>query len=155
MSFITMMVARLAYRDGFGNNGPLTIAGLDANLTLVMVVYAYFLISIIQILGICTNDNSPMQDTLFALCGFVLYLAIGSKTAHDHGGTAYNALAAMCILTSFVYLADTVLSLLKLKESWIKSFVQIETSNFNLNSKMESSNVWHSEDLTVTWRNKF
>ena len=117
MSFITMMVARLAYRDGFGNNGPLTIAGLDANLTLVMVVYAYFLISIIQILGICTNDNSPMQDTLFALCGFVLYLAIGSKTAHDHGGTAYNALAAMCILTSFVYLADTVLSLLKLKES--------------------------------------
>ena len=150
MSFITMMVARLAYRDGFGNNGPLTIAGLDANLTLVMVVYAYFLISIIQILGICTNDNSPMQDTLFALCGFVLYLAIGSKTAHDHGGTAYNALAAMCILTSFVYLADTVLSLLKLKESWIKSFVQIETSNFNLNSKMESSNVWHSEDLTVT-----
>ena len=150
MSFITMMVARLAYRDGFGNNGPLTIAGLDANLTLVMVVYAYFLISIIQILGICTNDNSPMQDTLFALCGFVLYLAIGSKTAHDHGGTAYNALAAMCILTSFVYLADTVLSLLKLKESWIKSFVQIETSNFNLNSKMESSNVWHSEDLIVT-----
>ena len=150
MSFITMMVARLAYRDGFGNNGPLTIAGLDANLTLVMVVYAYFLISIIQILGICTNDNSPMQDTLFALCGFVLYLAIGSKTAHDHGGTAYNALAAMCILTSFVYLADTVLSLLKLKESWIKSFVQIETSNFNLNSKMKSSNVWHSEDLTVT-----
>ena len=150
MSFITMMVARLAYRDGFGNNGPLTIAGLDANLTLVMVVYAYFLISIIQILGICTNDNSPMQDTLFALCGFVLYLAIGSKTAHDHGGTAYNALAAMCILTSFVYLADTVLSLLKLKESWIKSFVQIETSNFNLNSKMESSNVRHSEDLTVT-----
>ena len=144
------MVARLAYRDGFGNNGPLTIAGLDANLTLVMVVYAYFLISIIQILGICTNDNSPMQDTLFALCGFVLYLAIGSKTAHDHGGTAYNALAAMCILTSFVYLADTVLSLLKLKESWIKSFVQIETSNFNLNSKMESSNVSHSEDLTVT-----
>ena len=150
MSFITMMVARLAYRDGFGNNGPLTIAGLDANLTLVMVVYAYFLISIIQILGICTNDNSPMQDTLFALCGFVLYLAIGSKTAHDHGGTAYNALAAMCILTSFVYLADTVLSLLKLKESWIKSFVQIETANFNLNSKMESSNVWHSEDLIVT-----
>ena len=150
MSFITMMVARLAYRDGFGNNGPLTIAGLDANLTLVMVVYAYFLISIIQILGICTNDNSPMQDTLFALCGFVLYLAIGSKTAHDHGGTAYNALAAMCILTSFVYLADTVLSLLKLKESWIKSFVQIETSNFNLNSKMELSNVWHSEILTIT-----
>ena len=150
MSFITMMVARLANRDGFGNNGPLAIGGIDAGLTLVMVVYAYFLISIIQILGICTNDNSPMQDTLFALCGFVLYLAIGSKTAHDHGGTAYNALAAMCILTSFVYLADTVLSLLKLKESWIKSFVQIETSNFNLNSKMESSNVWHSEDLTVT-----
>ena len=117
MSFITMMVARLAGNDALGNHGPLGIGGIDAGLTLTMVVYAYFLISIIQILGICTNDNSPMQDTLFALCGFVLYLAMGSKTAAAHGGANYNALAAMCILTSFVYLADTVLSLLKLKES--------------------------------------
>ena len=117
MSFITMMVARLAGKDALGNHLPLGIGGTDAGLTLTMVVYAYFLISIIQILGICTNDNSPMQDTLFALCGFVLYLAMGSKTAAAHGGANYNALAAMCILTSFVYLADTVLSLLKLKES--------------------------------------
>ena len=109
-----MMVARL------GNSGsPLGIGGTDAGLTLQMVVYAYFLISIIQIIGICTNDNSPMQDTLFALCGFVLYLSIGAKTAAwaADNMTEHNALAAMCILTSFVYLADTVLLLLKLKES--------------------------------------
>ena len=60
MSFITMMVARLAGNDALGNHGPLGIGGIDAGLTLTMVVYAYFLISIIQILGICTNDNSPM-----------------------------------------------------------------------------------------------
>ena len=120
MAFITMMVARLAGKDAFGNSGyPLGILGTDAGLTLTMVVYAYFLISIIQIIGICTNDNSPMQDTLFALCGFVLYLSIGAKTAAyaSDGATSLNALAAMCILTSFVYLADTVLLLLKLKES--------------------------------------
>ena len=119
MAFITMMVARLAGKIAGSSGYPLGISGTDADLTLTMVVYAYFLISIIQIIGICTNDNSPMQDTLFALCGFVLYLSIGAKTAAyaGDGSTSLNALAAMCILTSFVYLADTVLLLLKLKES--------------------------------------
>ena len=131
-----MMVARLA-----GTNGsPLgTGGGTDADLTMNLVVYGYFLITLIQIIGILTNDRSPMQvryswytifskynfpfqNTLFALCGFCLYLGVGSKIASvvnklpgkqpDQAG-----LASMCILTSFVYLIDLVFCLKTLKDS--------------------------------------
>ena len=61
MTFITMMVARLA-----GPNGsPLgALGGTDANLTMHLVVYGYFFITLIQIIGILTNDRSPVQVLL-------------------------------------------------------------------------------------------
>ena len=62
------------------------------------------------------------------LCGFGLYLGVGAKTAaYTHQNdyilegndvkTAYAGLAAMCILTSLVYLVDFVFSLVNLKKS--------------------------------------
>ena len=117
MTFITMMVARLAG----GSGTQLVIYWTDANITLQMVVYAFFLICIVQIIGICYNDNSLMQDFLFALCGFALYLSIGIKTVVLFGGhnsaTEEKALASMCIITSIAYLVEFVLLILKLKES--------------------------------------
>ena len=137
MTFITMMVARLAGPNGSNlNSGG---GGTDADITLDLVVYGYFFITIVQILGILANDRSPiqvnkwygmffrkytlqLQNTLFALCGFCLYISIGSKIASwvhdsmakhpDHAG-----LASMCILTSFVYLIDLVFCLKTLKDS--------------------------------------
>ena len=63
-----------------------------------------------------------------ALCGFCLYLGVGAKTAaYTHQNdyelgvadvkTAFAGLAAMCILTSLVYLVDFVFSLVNLKKS--------------------------------------
>ena len=70
-----------------------------------------------------------------ALCGFLLFLGIGGKTAaytHENAdywdsilisGTdldwkaQYAGLASMCILTSLVYLVDVVFSLINLKNA--------------------------------------
>ena len=56
MAFITMMVARL----GGTNASPLGLAS-DGGLFLIMVIYAYFFIALVQLLGIFGGDRSPLQ----------------------------------------------------------------------------------------------
>merc|ERR1711976_577471 len=95
---------------------------VDATLTLKLVVYGFFLIAIVQLIGIFGGDKSPLQDALLALLGFVLYLSIGAKTAAVtakvlNGDSAYAGCASMCILTSLVYLVDFVFSLINLKNA--------------------------------------
>ena len=64
------------------------------------------------------------------LCGFGLYLGVGAKTAaYTHQNdyelgvadvkAAFAGLAAMCILTSLVYLVDFVFSLVNLKNNMV------------------------------------
>ena len=131
MAFITMMVARMAYgkniQDNFIPIQFLDADGINSTIALWMVVYGFLLIAVVQLLGTFGGSN-PLQDTLMAFCGFGLYLGVGAKTAaYTHQNefelgvldvkAAYAGLAAMCILTSLVYLVDFVFSLIKLKKS--------------------------------------
>ena len=151
-----MMVARLALGSV---TDPLTdetthpamgLDTIDATITLHMVVYGFFMLAIVQLLGIFGGDRAPLQvsfpyfmtiitsknvffqDALLAICGFLLYLSVGAKTAavtHDTASqydtiseswdqkAAYGGLASMCILTSLVYLVDFVFSLINLKNA--------------------------------------
>ena len=71
MAFITMMVARL----GLGSvTNPVTdetvhpamgLDTVDATLTLNIVVYGFFMIAIIQLLGIFGGDRAPLQVCIF------------------------------------------------------------------------------------------
>ena len=92
-----------------------------------MVVYGFLLIAVVQLLGTFGGSN-PLQDSLMAFCGFVLYLGVGAKTAaythqNDHYlgfddvKAAYAGLASMCILTSLVHLVDVVFSVINLKNA--------------------------------------
>ena len=130
MAFITMMVNRMAAgKNIIGIFMPIEfpIDSTNSNITLFMVVYGFLLIAVVQLLGTFGGSN-PLQDSLMAFCGFVLYLGVGAKTAaythqNDHYlgfddvKAAYAGLAAMCILTSLVYLVDFVFSLVNLKKS--------------------------------------
>ena len=144
-----MMVARLAsVQEPITGATVRPVIGLDtvdANITLQLVVYGFFLIAIVQLIGIFGGDKSPLQvapksfthftfynnifqDVVLALLGFVLYLSIGAKvaavTAEGNplspvvlldAKAAYAGCASMCILTSLVYLVDLVFSLINLK----------------------------------------
>ena len=68
------------------------------------------------------------KDLVFALCGFILYLAVGAKVAaytYENSYVldladitpAYRSLASMCILTSIVHLVDVVFSAINLKRA--------------------------------------
>ena len=128
MAFITMMVARMAAgKDIAGNFMPIAFGDADSTnstITLWMVVYGFLLIAVVQLLGTFGGSN-PLQDSLMAFCGFGLYLGVGAKTAAFTHQTdfifekksAYAGFAAMCILTSLVYLVDFVFSLVNLKKS--------------------------------------
>merc|ERR1712062_930605 len=128
MAFITMMVARMALGKDIGENFiPISLDSINSTITLWMVVYGFLLIAVVQLLGTFGGSN-PLQDTLMAFCGFGLYLGVGAKTAaYTHQNefelgvldvkAAYAGLAAMCILTSLVYLVDFVFSLINLKKS--------------------------------------
>ena len=131
MAFITMMVARMAAgKDEAGNFIPIIFDdedSINSTITLWMVVYGFLLIAVVQLLGTFGGSN-PVQDSLMAFCGFGLYLGVGAKTAaftHQNDyelgfadvKAAYAGLAAMCILTSLVYLVDFVFSSVNLKKS--------------------------------------
>ena len=128
MAFITMMVHRMAAgKNIMGNFMPIEFWDADStnsNITLWMVVYGFLLIAVVQLVGTFGGSN-PLQDSLMAFCGFGLYLGVGAKTAAFTHQTdfifekksAYAGFAAMCILTSLVYLVDFVFSLVNLKKS--------------------------------------
>ena len=130
MAFITMMVNRMAAgKNIIGIFMPIEfpIDSTNSNITLFMVVYGFLLIAVVQLLGTFGGSN-PVQDSLMAFCGFGLYLGVGAKTAaYTHQNdyelgvadvkAAFAGLAAMCILTSLVYLVDFVFSLVNLKRS--------------------------------------
>ena len=67
MAFITMMVARLAlgsYTNPLTDETTHPAMGLvtdDANITLQMVVYGFFMIAVVQLLGIFGGDRAPLQ----------------------------------------------------------------------------------------------
>merc|ERR1712008_369350 len=91
MTFITMVLARCGYEGnplGFGDDSDSAYFG-------VMVVYGFFFLT---------------MNITVTMCGFIFYLAVGSSllsTPVIKEITEEQALGAMCILTAFVFLADT------------------------------------------------
>ena len=65
MAFITMMVARLALGavtiNGETMHPAMGLGTTDATITLQMVVYGFFMIAIVQLLGIFGGDRAPLQ----------------------------------------------------------------------------------------------
>ena len=48
------------------------------------------------------------------MCGFIFYLAVGSNMLNYRSGIdEVKALGSMCVLTAFIFLADTVVSIMK------------------------------------------
>lgn len=119
LSFICMIWAR------FGVNGNIAIFAIntDAIDLGILTCFGYFIISIIQIIGIlCDDKQSRVQDVLFALFGFFCYLGFGCKSASDIAHWTHTAispsskgLAGFCIFTSFFYLVDSFFLLMKLR----------------------------------------
>jgi len=78
-----------------------------------MTSAGYFYITIILMIGIVLGDNARMSLFLFNLFGFFFFIAIGSEQIdiagqHSQGKHTANGMGAMAILTSFVFLIDTV-----------------------------------------------
>ena len=65
-----------------------------------------------------------IQEVILALCGFFFYFGIGVGMAvvsdRFSGLNVPRALAAMCIITSFVYLADFIFGIINLKNQHIE-----------------------------------
>ena len=68
-----MMVGRLARKDENGDPAAISVVefdgidvtGTDANILLIMTIYAYFFIAMVQLIGIFGGDKSPLQVTCF------------------------------------------------------------------------------------------
>lgn len=85
------------------------------------VVYAYFFILCVQIIGVILGDRSSVQSTLFALLGFIFWLSIGimiiAKTEKDaYKDSMCYALGSLAIINSLIYAAEGVLHLLNLRK---------------------------------------
>jgi len=79
----------------------------------IMTSAGYFYITIILMAGIVLGDNARISLFLFNLFGFLFFIAIGSEQIdiagqHSQGKHTANGMGAMAILTSFVFLVDTV-----------------------------------------------
>merc|ERR1712150_69968 len=88
---------------------------LDGTSFADMLYYGSFFVCILQILSILGKDKSPILDFLLAAFGSLFFLAMGAKiidvwrpaVMRNYGcfGNA-QALGALSILTSFLYLCD-------------------------------------------------
>merc|ERR1712141_504579 len=88
LTFICLMLYRIetcktvnnvevCFSLGYASNS--VDAGYLANLACV----GFFFISLVQIISTLLGDKTPIQDILFALCGFFFFIGSGSKGAAD------------------------------------------------------------------------
>merc|ERR1719219_1578743 len=117
-AFITLIIGRA------GNDGdPSGVAcgdvdGLYDDLSFAyMVIYGFFFFLLLQIISIVFGDKPTVLNVLTALCGFIFYLAVGGNLLHcKYLGSVEKGFGAMSILTGFIFGADTVISVLKLRK---------------------------------------
>jgi len=82
-----------------------------------MTSVGYFFITIILMVGIIMGDKQKFTLVLFNFFGFLFYIAMGSEQIDVYkgaaqGGAKARAMGSMAIITSFVFLVDTVFSVL-------------------------------------------
>jgi len=86
----------------------------------VMTSAGYFLITIVLMIGVVMGDRQKYTMFLFNFFGFLFYVAMGSEQIDAYkdapqGGPKARAMGSMAILTSFVFLVDTVFNVLAIK----------------------------------------
>merc|ERR1712038_1131964 len=85
----------------------------------IMTTVGYWFITIVLMIGLLLGDRPKMTILLFNIFGFLFFLSIGSEQIARYRGRegkhTANGMGAMAILTSIVYLVDSVFSLLDLK----------------------------------------
>merc|ERR1719418_123887 len=108
LAFVTMMVLRCSNATGGDSRDDSTFVGF--------VVYSFFFIVLVQLIGILLGDRSPIQDAVYALTGAIFYVAAGGAFLDAANNDAGNGLGAMCIITGAVFLVDTAFALISLKK---------------------------------------
>jgi len=88
----------------------------------VMTSAGYFFITIVLMIGVIMGDNQSFTLFLFNFFGFLFFIAMGSEQidAYKHapsGVAKARAMGSMAILTSFVFLVDTVFNILAMWNS--------------------------------------
>merc|ERR1712062_77279 len=85
----------------------------------IMTTLGYWFITIVLMIGLLLGDRPKMMILLFNIFGFLFFLSIGSEQIARYRGRegkhTANGMGAMAILTSIVYLVDSVFSFLDLK----------------------------------------
>merc|ERR1712062_25994 len=82
----------------------------------IMTTLGYWFITIVLMIGLLLGDRPKMTILLFNVFGFLFFLSIGSEQIARYRGKegkhTANGMGAMAILTSIVYLVDSVFSFL-------------------------------------------
>merc|ERR1711997_1108843 len=86
----------------------------------IMTTVGYWFITIVLMIGLILGDRPKMTILLFNIFGFLFFLSMGSEQiaryrGREEGKHTAKGMGAMAILTSFVYLVDSVFSFLDLK----------------------------------------
>ncbi len=100
---------------GVGDNDS-----VNAEAFAYMVVFGYQYILIVQLIGIVLGEGLNVQNLIYTSLGCIFYLSLGaaqiSKTRNlkeyeDFDDKVSNRLlmGSMCIITSFIFLADAIL----------------------------------------------
>jgi len=84
-------------------------------------VVGYFFINIILLVGVLAGDGSNIIMCLFNIFGFLLFLSLGSEQIdiykhHTGDKSMAYGMGSMAILTSFIYLADSIFLLLDIHQ---------------------------------------
>lgn len=128
-AFIVFMIFRLgnsgdALHWGFGLLVPTERSENDLIMG-ILTSTGYFLIIFVLMIGIAMGDKSKISMFIFNLFGFLFYIGMGSSEIYiyrsqnrpaDNEHKA-NAMGAMAILTSFVFLVDMVWSVLDILQN--------------------------------------
>ena len=91
-----------------------------------MVVFGYFYILIVQMIGILLGEEMNVQNLIYIGMAFIFFLALGAtqiaKTKQmKNNGVDYKdgnrmAMGSLCIITSLIYLADTCYTIYTVKK---------------------------------------
>jgi len=83
----------------------------------VLTSVGYFFITIVLMIGVIMGDDQKFTMFLFNFFGFLFFIAMGSEQidAYKHapyGVAKARGMGSMAILTSFVFLVDTVFNIM-------------------------------------------
>merc|ERR1719347_95251 len=73
------------------------------------VIYAFFYIVLVQLLGVLFGDRSPIQDVIYAVTGAIFYIAAVGAVLDSPSSVLNDAskgLGSMAIITGAVFIVD-------------------------------------------------